>query len=97
MIITGGLNVYPAEIENILLQHRFIAEASAFGVPEKARGQVIKVAVVLVPGKVFTEKELISFCRQRLTGYKVPKGIEFRQSLPKTSIGKVVRRLIANL
>lgn len=94
MIITGGLNVFPAEVENILLQHSSIAEAGAVGIPDRDRGEVIKAVVVLKPGASVTEKELLSFCRKRLAPWKVPRQIVFASSLPKTSTGKIARRLL---
>jgi long-chain acyl-CoA synthetase len=92
MIITGGLNVFPAEVENVLLRHPDILEAGAVGVPEPDRGQVIKAVVVARPGSTLERKDLFLFCREHLANYKVPKHIEFRESLPKTSSGKVARR-----
>lgn len=94
MIITGGLNVFPAEIENILLQHPAVAEVGAVGIPDKDRGEVIKAVVTLHLNAPISEKELIAFCRERLAVWKVPKLIEFSDSLPKTSTGKVARRLL---
>ena len=94
MIITGGLNVFPAEIENILLQHPMVAEAGAVGIPDKDRGEVIKAVVTLHSDAPVSEKDLLAFCRERLASWKVPKLIEFSDSLPKTSSGKVARRLL---
>jgi long-chain acyl-CoA synthetase len=94
MIITGGLNVFPAEVENILLQHPAVAEVGAVGIPDKDRGEVIKAVVTLHSSHSISEKELIAFCRERLAPWKVPKVIEFSDSLPKTSTGKVARRLL---
>jgi len=96
MIIVGGLNVFPAEIENVLKQHPRVYEVAAVGAPDKDRGAEIRAFVVLAGSAVVTEKELISFCRQRLASYKVPRAIEFRQSLPKTSTGKIARRLLVH-
>jgi long-chain acyl-CoA synthetase len=94
MIITGGLNVFPAEIENILLQHPMVTEAGAVGIPDKDRGEVIKAVVTLHHDAPVSEKDLIAFCRERLASWKVPRLIEFSDSLPKTSSGKVARRLL---
>ena len=94
MMIVGGLNVFPAEIENVLKQHPLIHEVAAVGVSDKDRGEVIKAAVVLADGAVVPEKEIISFCRQRLASYKVPRIVEFRKSLPRTTTGKIARRLL---
>jgi long-chain acyl-CoA synthetase len=95
LIITGGFNVFPAEVENVLLKHPDILEAGAVGVPDKDRGQIIKAAVVSRPGKALASRELKTFCREHLADYKVPKRIEFRDVLPKTSTGKVSRRELA--
>lgn len=92
MIITGGLNVFPAEVENVLLRHPDIVEAGVVGVPDQDRGQVIKAVVVARPGATPEKKELLSFCREHLANFKVPKQIELRDSLPKTATGKVARR-----
>ena len=92
LIITGGLNVFPAEVENVLARHPDILEAGVVGIPDPDRGQLIKAAVVLRPGKITDKKDLIAFCRAHLAGFKVPKEIEFRNALPKTPTGKVSRR-----
>lgn len=92
LIITGGFNVFPAEVENVLLKHPDILEAGAVGVPDEDRGQLIKAAVVSRPGTIVSGSELKTFCRRHLADYKVPKLIEFREALPKTSTGKVSRR-----
>jgi long-chain acyl-CoA synthetase len=96
MIIVGGLNVFPAEIENILKQHPQVYEVAAVGVPDEDRGAEIRAFVVLTGSAVVSERELISFCRQRLASYKVPRAVEFRKSLPRTSTGKIARRLLVN-
>ena len=92
MIITGGLNVFPAEVENVLLKHPDILEAGAVGIPDEDRGQAIKAVVVLKPEKPLDKKALLTFCREHLANFKVPKTVESRDSLPKTSTGKVSRR-----
>ncbi|MCX5898757.1 MAG: long-chain fatty acid--CoA ligase, partial [Proteobacteria bacterium] len=96
MIIVGGLNVFPAEIENILKQHPQVYEVAAVGVPDQDRGAEIQAFVVLTGSATATEKELISFCRQRLASYKVPRAVAFRKTLPRTSTGKIARRLLVN-
>jgi len=95
MIITGGLNVFPAEVENVLLKHPDILEAGAVGIPDEDRGQAIKAVVVLTPEKPLDKKALIAFCREHLANFKVPKIVESRDSLPKTSTGKIARRDLA--
>jgi len=94
MIIVGGLNVFPAEIENVLKQHPLVADVAVVGVSDTDRGEIIKAFVVLTDGGKLTEKEIISFCRERLASYKLPKLVEFKKSLPRTSTGKVARKLL---
>ncbi len=94
MIIAGGFNIYPKDIDQILLEHPKIAEAVAVGIPDKFRGEVIKALVVLRPGETATEEEILAFCRKNLAQYKIPRQIEFRDSLPKTTSGKILRRLL---
>jgi long-chain acyl-CoA synthetase len=93
MILVSGFNVYPNEVEEVVLQHPDVAEVGAIGVPDEKSGEVVKVVIVLRrPG--LTPEQVIAFCRERLAGYKVPKQVEFRQELPKTNVGKVLRRLL---
>ncbi len=92
LIIAGGYNIYPRDIEEVLFEHPAILEAAVAGVPDEYRGETVKAFVVLRPGMTLTEKELELWCRERLAAYKVPRKVEFRQSLPKTMIGKVLRR-----
>jgi acyl-CoA synthetase (AMP-forming)/AMP-acid ligase II len=94
MMIIGGLNVFPAEIENVLKQHSLVTDVAVVGVPDTDRGEIIKAFVVLTDGGKLTEKEIISFCRERLASYKLPKLVEFKKSLPRTSTGKVARKLL---
>jgi len=91
MINVSGFNVYPNEIEEVVTEHEKVLEAAAVGVPDQKSGEVVKLFVVK-KDKSLTEKELIEFCRARLTGYKVPKKIEFKKELPKTNVGKILRR-----
>jgi long-chain acyl-CoA synthetase len=91
MIITGGLNVYPAEIEILLCEHPLIQEAVVFPIPDEKRGKVIGAAVVLRPGQTATEKDLRTFLRSNLANFKVPQKVVIRDSLPRTSVGKVIR------
>jgi acyl-CoA synthetase (AMP-forming)/AMP-acid ligase II len=92
MIISGGLNIYPNEVEQVLYEHHAILEAAVFGVPDKDWGEAVKAVVALKPGMKATEQELIDFCKSRLTSYKKPKTIDFIPSLPKSPEGKVLRR-----
>ncbi len=96
MIIAGGYNIYPREIEEVLYQHEAVKEAAVAGVPDPYRGETVKAYVVLkeeYKGKV-TEKDLEAFARERLAAYKVPKLWEFRDELPKTAVGKILRRTL---
>lgn len=92
MIISGGYNIYPREIEEVLFQHPAVLEAAAIGVPDAYRGESAKAFVVLKTGQTATAEELIAYCKQNLAPYKVPRSIEFRDALPKTLIGKILRR-----
>ena len=91
LIITGGFNVYPAEVENMLCEHPLIQEAVAFPIPDPKRGNVIGAAVVPRPGGKIVEKELLGFLRSNLANFKVPQKIKILHSLPRTSTGKVIR------
>lgn len=95
MIISGGYNIYPREIEEVLYQHPAVLEAAAIGVADSYRGESAKAFVVLKTGQSATAEELIAFCKQNLAPYKVPRSIEFRDALPKTMIGKILRRELA--
>lgn len=94
LIITGGLNVYPAEVEAALLSHPAIAEAAVIGVPDEVWGENVKAFVSLRPGMTCTADELIEHSRKRLAGYKKPKSVEFLATLPKGSTGKILKREI---
>ena len=91
MIIVSGFNVFPNEIEEVAVMHDGILEAAAIGVPHEVSGEIVKLFVVCKGEKV-EEKELIDHCRANLTNYKVPRIIEFREELPKTNVGKILRR-----
>ncbi|MGE5122967.1 MAG: long-chain-fatty-acid--CoA ligase [Acidobacteriaceae bacterium] len=88
----GGFNIYPREIEEVLYEHPRVLEAAAVGVPEAEKGERVKVFIVLKPGQAASEEEIIAFCKHNLAPYKVPKYVEFRQQLPKTLVGKILRR-----
>jgi long-chain acyl-CoA synthetase len=94
MIITGGFNVYPRDIDEVLFQHPKIKDAVAVGIPDPYHGEIVKAFVVLKDGETANEEEIIAFCRENLARYKVPKMVEFRQELPKTMIGKVLRKAL---
>jgi len=90
----GGFNIYPREVEEVLYQHPKVQECAVAGVPVKDKGERVKAFIVLKRGETSTEKEMIEFCRQNMARYKVPKFIEFRDELPKTMVGKVLRRVL---
>ena len=91
----GGYNIYPREIEDVLYEHPKVLEAAAVGVPTGEKGERIKAIIVLKEGQTATEAEMIEFCRENLAPYKVPKYVEFRAQLPKTLVGKILRRELA--
>ncbi len=92
LIIVGGLNVYPREVEEVLVSHPAVADAAVIGKPEERHGELPHAYVVLLPGATAEPGELISYCRANLSRYKVPASIEIRDELPKTMIGKVLRK-----
>lgn len=94
MIIAGGFNIYPREVEEVLFEHPAVLEAAVIGVPDPYRGETVKAFLVLKDGKNVTEEELNAFCRERLASYKVPRSYEFRTELPKTMVGKVLKRAL---
>jgi long-chain acyl-CoA synthetase len=91
MIIVSGFNVYPNEIEEVVMMHEGVLEVAAIGIEHEATGEAVKIFVVL-KDKTLTDKDLIKHCRENLTSYKVPKHVEFRDELPKTNVGKILRR-----
>jgi long-chain acyl-CoA synthetase len=92
MIISGGYNVYPRDIDEVLYEHPKIVEACAVGIPHPKRGESIKAFVVLKQGQTLTEKEVIDYCAERLARYKLPVAVEFREELPKSNVGKILRK-----
>ncbi|HPE06684.1 MAG TPA: long-chain fatty acid--CoA ligase [Smithellaceae bacterium] len=94
MIIAGGFNIYPRDIDEVLFQHPKVAEAVAIGIKDKYRGETVKAFVVLKPGERCAEEEIINFCKEKLAPYKVPKLVEFRESIPKSAIGKILRKVL---
>ncbi|MCR4404013.1 MAG: long-chain fatty acid--CoA ligase [Candidatus Acetothermia bacterium] len=92
MIIASGYNVYPREVEEVLYQHPQVAEVAVIGVPDPYRGETVKAFIVPRAGEELNEEEITSFCRERLAAYKIPRLIEFRDSLPKSAVGKVLKR-----
>ena len=90
----GGFNAYPREIEEVLYTHPKVALAAAVGVPDPHSGEAVKAFIQLKPGATATEEEFLEFCRTRMAGYKRPRKIEFRKSLPISPVGKVLRRAL---
>jgi len=93
MILVSGFNVYPNEVENIVVEMDGILEAAAIGIPDERSGEAVKVFAVRT-NKAITEQDVIDYCRENLTGYKIPKHVEFRDDLPKTNVGKILRRAL---
>ena len=93
MILVSGFNVYPNEIEDVVMQHPEVLEVAAIGVPDEKSGEVVKIVVVKKDPQL-TSEALIAHCRQHLTGYKVPHHVEFREELPKSNVGKILRRML---
>lgn len=94
MIIAGGFNIYPREVEEVLYEHEAVQECIVAGIPDPYRGETVKAYIVLKEGKSVTDKELNEYCRKNLAAYKVPRFYEFRQELPKTAVGKILRRTL---
>ena len=93
MILVSGFNVYPNEIENVVVEMEGVLEAAAIGVPDERSGEIVKIFAVRKDATV-TEKDILDYCRDNLTGYKRPKLVEFRDELPKTNVGKILRRAL---
>jgi long-chain acyl-CoA synthetase len=91
MILVSGFNVYPNELEDVVVQHPKVLECAAIGIPDEKSGEVVKIYVVK-KDQTLTSEELMKFCREQLTSYKVPKSIEFRNELPKSNVGKILRK-----
>jgi long-chain acyl-CoA synthetase len=95
MIIRGGENIYPREIDEVLYQHPKVKDAATIGVPDPLYGEEVKSFIVLCEGEQATEGEVIAFCRERLADYKCPKTIEFLDDIPKGPTGKLLKRELA--
>ena len=90
MHVCSGMNIYPAEVEQVLYQHPSVAEAGVIGLPDRMWGEAVKACVVLKEGYQLTDQELIDFCEGRLAGYKKPKSVDFFKELPHTAAGKIM-------
>jgi long-chain acyl-CoA synthetase len=95
MILVSGFNVYPNEIEDVLALNPKVLESAALGIPDEKSGEVVTVFIVKKDPSL-TEEEVIEHCRANLTGYKVPKQVEFRSELPKSNVGKILRKELRN-
>jgi len=94
MVISGGENVFPRVVEDVLHAHPAVAEAAVIGVPDDRWGEAVKAVVVLRPGAACDEREMIAFCRPRLGGFERPQSVDFVESLPRTATGKVLKRVL---
>lgn len=92
MILCGGYNVYPDEVDRALMAHPDVLESATIGLPDKRRGETVKSFIVLKPGAKVTAEDLVAYCRERLAAYKIPRSVEFRDSLPKSTVLKILRR-----
>ncbi len=92
MIVSGGENVYPAEVESVLFSHPDVADVAVIGVPDERWGEAVKAIVVRRPGSAVTEDDLVGFCRGRLAGYKRPRSVDFVEALPRNPTGKILKR-----
>jgi long-chain acyl-CoA synthetase len=93
MILVSGFNVYPNEIEDVIAMHPGVLEVAAIGIPDDKSGEAVKV-VIVKKNPELTSEDIIQHCRTKLTGYKVPRFVEFRHELPKTNVGKILRRAL---
>jgi long-chain acyl-CoA synthetase len=97
LVISNGFNIYPREVEEVVCSYPKVSEAIAIGVPNPKRGEVVKVFIVLKPGETLAKEEILDWCKEMLAPYKVPKEIEFVDSIPKSGLGKVLRRELREL
>lgn len=97
MVVTGGLNIYPSEVETVLLNHPKVQEAAVVGIPDARRGQVMRAIVVLKHGETATHREILKFCKERLANFKMPRQLEFKDSLPKSRTGKIAKRQLRTI
>ena len=94
LIIAGGYNIYPRDVEEVLYEHPSVQEAVVIGVPDEYRGETVKAILVLKANETATEKEIIEYCKGNMAAYRVPTIVEFRDELPKTNVGKILRRAL---
>jgi len=94
MIIAGGYNIYPQEIDEVIFKHPKVKDVITVGIPDEYRGETVKAFVQPVEGVEITEEEIIAYCREKLAAYKVPRSVEFRKELPRSMVGKALRRIL---
>jgi long-chain acyl-CoA synthetase len=94
MIIAGGFNIYMQEVDRVIMGHPKVADVICCGIPDEYRGETLKAFIQLKPGATATEEEIIAFCREKMAAYKVPKMVEFRPELPRSAVGKALRRVL---
>ena len=94
MIVSGGENVYPRVVEDVLFRHPAIADAAVIGVPDERWGETVKAVVMLRAGMTTTEEEIIGFCRGKLGGFELPRSVDFVDALPRNASGKVLKRVL---
>ena len=94
MIVSGGENIYPAEVENVLMQHPAVADGAVFGVPDDTWGEAVKACVVLKTGASDDAEAIIGWMRERLAHYKCPKSVDFVDSIPRNPSGKMLKRVL---
>jgi acyl-CoA synthetase (AMP-forming)/AMP-acid ligase II len=92
MIVSGGENIYPAEVENAIFGHPAVADVAVIGVPDPRWGEAVKAIIVRKPGAEVVPEEIIGFARERIAGYKLPKSVDFADALPRNPSGKILRR-----
>lgn len=97
MIIAGGYNIYPVELDDVLMGHPKIMEACTIGLPHEYRGETVKAFIVVREGQELTEEDVVAYCKENLAAYKVPKIIEFIDELPKSAVGKILRRKLKEM
>lgn len=97
MILTAGFNIYPAELERVLCMHPAVALSAVGSIPDEAKGELAKAYVILRPGVQVSSESLIAHCREHLAAYKVPRAVQFVESVPMTASGKIVRRRLKGI
>jgi len=97
MVISAGYNVYPVEVDNVLFDHPKVLEACCVGISDSYRGESLRAFVVVREGETLSSDEVIAFCKERLAAYKVPREVVFLDELPKTVVGKILRRELRDL